>query len=194
MIILLGGGIVFLFQMHEAPCCLTAHRRRISEVASKQPMRPQILFPVSFEVSPSWNSLLLTFQTSFNQSFLWFLPSTKHVSGVGGRSLRWRSNQVGWGRCCIAMETGCLLSLLLTDICGFVWMSVRTAPTPQCCGVNVTQKSLLWWVKPRHMSRHVLTHERNPKQLLFSGSTGGPLFPQTYHWGGGWFRTGVPIN
>ena len=68
MIILLGRGIVFLLQMlpvaHKAPAAFQYTRDYFrSCIQTLMPLPPQILLPVSFEVGPSWNSLLLSFQT-----------------------------------------------------------------------------------------------------------------------------------
>lgn len=53
--------------------------------------------------------------------------STKHVRGSGRSLLFYAEDPIKWDeeRCCIAMETGCLLSPASTDMWIFVWMSVE---------------------------------------------------------------------
>lgn len=141
MITLLGGGIVFLSSNAWAPLLLyctqeTTFRSCIQTLRFPFP-------PVSFEVLVGTVVFVfLTSRTSFNQSFLWFLMSTKHVRGSGRSLLFYAEDPIKWDeeRCCIAMETGCLLSPASTDMWIFVWMSVGAARTPKF-SVNVTQKS-----------------------------------------------------
>lgn len=154
-----GGGIVFLIQIfslkHNAhrPPPPAALRHMGDNFSCSIQTLIRFLLPVLFEVSPSWNGFLLSFQTSFNQSFLSFLWSTEHVRERGVAQ-----SALGWGRCCISMETGCLLSPLQL-ICGLlrVSMSVRTAATPQRCGVNVTQKTLEFFTRWSKHTRNLFS-------------------------------------